>query len=323
MKRSFSLLLTLLLLISVSVFSAQPTLAASNRPGDIDNDGYVTVADARICLRFCVSLCDLSLYDQYAADIDGNGYVSTGEAREILRFAVGLTSEYIKQHPVDVKPQTPTKPSDLPEDAKILYMTFDDGPSKYTDDILDILDQYGAKATFFVMYQPDYSHMYKEIVDRGHAIALHTYSHDYASIYSSDAAYFRDLQKISDYVYNQTGVRTNLIRFPGGGSNTISRSYNYGIMSRLTREVENRGYVYFDWNASNEDANGRAMSWQQIRDAAIGYRQQEIVMLMHDTNAKYTTVQALPSIIEHYQARGYHCLALTEDSETAHHGVNN
>ncbi len=323
MKRIICLFMSALLLFSTAVIHQQPAVAASNRPGDVDNDGYVTVADARLCLRFCVSLCDLEAEDQYAADIDNDGYVSTGEAREILRFAVGLASEFIKQHPADMKPQNPSNPSDLPDDAKILYMTFDDGPSKYTDDILDILDEYGAKATFFVMYQPGYADMYKEIVDRGHAIALHTYSHDYANIYSSTSAYFRDLQKISDYVYNLTGVRSKLIRFPGGSSNTISRSYCYGIMSKLTRMVEDEGYVYFDWNASNEDANGRTMSWQQIRDAAIGYKQQEIVMLMHDTNAKYTTVQALPSIIEHYQSRGYYCLALTEDSATAHHGVNN
>ncbi len=107
--------------------------------------------------------------------------------------------------------------------AKTIYLTFDDGPSARTPEVLQILADNGVKATFFVKNGGKYNHYMQDIVAQGHTIALHTYSHDYASIYSSDEAYLSDLQQISDLVYNETGVRTNIMRFPGGASNTKSR----------------------------------------------------------------------------------------------------
>ncbi len=334
MKKALALLLTTVMLLGMGIFAAPATASTSTRLGDVDNDGWVTAGDARLCLRYSVYLEDLDQASVYAANVDGDEYITAGDAREILRFAVGLPVDHIKQHPAedpDYNPDEPTEPDDddeitaddLPEGSKILYLTFDDGPSKYTEDILDILDAYDAKATFFVIYQPYYSEQYKMIVDRGQTIALHAYSHEYADIYTSTTAYFNDLQKISDHVYNLTGVRTNLIRFPGGSSNTVSRNYCYGIMSTLAKLVEDYGLVYFDWNADSTDASGNNVSAETIYYNSIGYTQDEVVLLMHDTNAKGTTVQALPYIIEHYQDRGYYIMALTENSETAHHPIAN
>ncbi|MBE6811523.1 MAG: hypothetical protein E7523_01440 [Ruminococcaceae bacterium] len=333
MKKALALLLTMVMLFGMGIFAMTVTASTSSRLGDVDNDGWVTAGDARLCLRFAVYLEDLDAESAYAANVDGDEYVSSGDAREILRFSVGLPVDHIKQHPAEdpnYNPETPSDPDDdeitaddLPEGSKILYLTFDDGPSKYTETILDILDEYNAKATFFVIYQPNYSAQYKMIVDRGQTIALHAYSHEYSQIYTSTTAYFNDLQKISDHVYNLTGVRTNLIRFPGGSSNTVSRNYCYGIMTQLSKLVGNYGLVYFDWNADSTDASGNNVSALTIYNNSIGYTQDEIVLLMHDTNAKGTTVQALPYIIEYYQSRGYHIMALTENSETAHHPIAN
>lgn len=207
---------------------------------------------------------------------------------------------------------------DLPEGAKIMYLTFDDGPSSNTEEILDILDYYGCQATFFVVGS-GYNSEYIKIVERGHTLALHTLTHDYETIYASEEAYFEDLDAIADLVYELTGVTTNLIRFPGGSSNTVSENYNIGIMSRLAEEVERRGYVYFDWNATNADASTERYTADELYEFAISYDyQDQIVMLMHDTDYLDTTVECLPRVIEHYKNLGYSFLALNENSYTAH-----
>ena len=135
---------------------------------------------------------------------------------------------------------------------KTCYLTFDDGPSDNTLKILDILDKYKVKATFFVMGTGKLSYV-KKIHDAGHTVALHTYSHDYSKIYRSQKAYFEDLEKIGAAVKKYTGEDAKVIRFPGGSSNTVSRSYCKGIMTALSKETANRGYVYFDWNVDSTD----------------------------------------------------------------------
>ena len=301
-------------LTGVFSFTLPQTASAAGRVprmGDVVYDGLVTAEDARICLRAAVGLEALNPTEFEACDIDGDGDLSAGDAREILRFSVGLASSEISANRVN-------------ENDKILYLTFDDGPSRQTQKVLDILDRYNAKATFFVLDADYYAYQYKNIVDHGHSLGLHGYSHEYSVIYSSVDSFFRDLQKISDKVYSYTGVRSKLIRFPGGSSNTVSRRYRTGIMSTLTREVEARGYVYFDWNAANDDATGERLSVSQMVRRATAYNGlEQIVMLMHDASNKTTTVEALPEIIEFYQSQGYVCMALHENSYTAHHRVSN
>ncbi len=189
--------------------------------------------------------------------------------------------------------------------GKIVYLTFDDGPSPNTPRILDILDSYGVKATFFVINGGGYNHYMADIVNRGHAIALHSYTHNYKTIYSSDEAFYNDLQAISDLVFTQTGVRSNITRFPGGASNTVSKKYNSGIMSRLTQGVLDRGYYYFDWNLSSGDASGNNVSKDTIvANCKRLPKSNTVIVLMHDTKAKGTTVEALPEIIEYYKNAG-------------------
>ena len=114
----------------------------------------------------------------------------------------------------------------------------------------------GVKATFFVKNGGKYNHYMQDIVAQGHTIALHTYTHSYSGIYASDEAYLNDLQQISDLVYSETGVRTKIMRFPGGSSNTVSKKYNQGVMTRMTQKVTEMGYLYYDWNLSSGDAAG-------------------------------------------------------------------
>ena len=217
------------------------------------------------------------------------------------------------------KQRKPDQPEVLPE-GKVIYLTFDDGPSQYTEKLLGILDKYNVKATFFVM-NTGYTHLLDDIVSQGHAIAAHTYSHDYKKIYASDSAYFKDLQKILDVIENKTGVSTSLIRFPGGSSNTVSR-INSGIMSRLTNEVVSQGYRYFDWNVDSDDA-GSARSADEVFENVIrGVVGQRVsVVLQHDT--KGYSVNAVERIIQWGLEHGYTFLPLQSDSPTASHDVRN
>ncbi len=213
-------------------------------------------------------------------------------------------------------------PKPTPSTGKTVYLTFDDGPSSYTPQILDTLDKYGVKATFFVKNGGKYNYLMKDIVNRGHSIGLHTYSHDYAKIYSSDNAYFNDLNKISDLVFEQTGVRSKIIRFPGGTSNTVSKQYSRGIMTRISKSVTQQGYVYFDWNCDNGDAAGANTVQKQLNNCSkYSKSASTVIVLMHDT--KKATRDALPQIIEYYKNCGFEFGVLTTSSPRIQHRANN
>nr|WP_294495140.1 polysaccharide deacetylase [uncultured Mediterraneibacter sp.] len=207
---------------------------------------------------------------------------------------------------------------------KIVYLTFDDGPSDNTERVLDILKEYNVKATFFVTgNNPKKNGVLKRIVQEGSVIGLHTYTHDYAKVYSSEEAYFDDLKKISDMVKEVTGTESHIIRFPGGSSNVVSAKYTPGLMTVLTQKVQDKGYQYFDWNCDSTDASGNNVPVETLVKNATSCTAKHINILMHDTDAKDTTVEALPQIIQYYRDRGYAFEPLTVDSATVHHKVNN
>ncbi len=203
---------------------------------------------------------------------------------------------------------------------KIIYLTFDDGPSIYTDHLLDILKEYNVKATFFVTWQhPAYASAIKRAYQEGHAIGLHTYSHVYRNVYQSVDSYFNDLDAISNEVKNLIGIESKLIRFPGGSSNTVSR-ITPKIMTTLTKEVETRGYRYFDWNISSNDTQTNNSS--TIASNVIKYlKNGTYIVLQHDT--KKGSVEAVKQIIEYGLTHNYTFLPLDMNSPTAHHKINN
>lgn len=209
-----------------------------------------------------------------------------------------------------------------PKEGRVAYLTFDDGPSSNTDEILNILDYYNVKATFFVIYHKDMEEQYKAIVDRGHTIALHTYTHDYSKVYRSETAFFNEITRISDYVYSVTGVRSRIIRFPGGSSNTVSNHYCRDIMQTLKVSVPKNGYAYHDWNVDTGDAAANNLAPEKmvenVKKSLTKYRKPDI--LMHDSGAtKRTTVEALPEIIEYIYSQGYRMERLELDSYAVHH----
>lgn len=211
-----------------------------------------------------------------------------------------------------------------PNGNKVVYLTFDDGPSSNTAKILKVLDQYNAKATFFVTGNGQkYNSLIKEAHNKGHTIGLHTYTHNYSKVYASINAYFNDLDKIGQMVKQQIGFVPKYIRFPGGGSNTVSRKYCKGIMTSLTKEVQNRGYQYYDWNASTGDAARNNVAVHSLVKQGTASKANNIMILAHDTQAKSTTVEALPQIIDHYQSLGYVFKGIDDNTFTPHQHVNN
>lgn len=207
---------------------------------------------------------------------------------------------------------------------KVCYLTFDDGPSDNTLKILNILKKGNAKATFFVAGTSKLSYI-KKAKEQGHAIALHTNTHEFSQVYKSEAAYFKDLDAIHKKVMGYIGEIPLILRFPGGSSNLVSRRYNRGIMTRLTKKVEAKGYTYVDWNVNSGDADGYNVPattiLKQIKKESKN--KNEICVLMHDTASKNTTVKALPYIISYLRSQGYRFEVLTKDSTEFHHNLNN
>ena len=182
-----------------------------------------------------------------------------------------------------------------------VYLTFDDGPSYYTDDILDILNRYGVKANFFVIgtEDPELRKMYRRIIEEGHVLGMHSYSHKYQDIYASVDAFATDLSRLETLLYDETGVIPKLYRFPGGSSNTVSPVSMGYFIDYLTA----KGITYYDWNISSGDASAHLLPKDDIVRNSL-YRideNEETMILLHDIGDKSTTVEALPEIIEALQ----------------------
>lgn len=204
-------------------------------------------------------------------------------------------------------------------DIPRVYLTFDDGPSDNTDAILDILDDYNIKATFFVVGKDvdTYGDAYKRIVDDGHTIGMHSYSHNYSDIYSSQKAFESDFNEIHDLIYDVTGVDSKYYRFPGGSSNKLSNIGMYPFISFLNEE----GVTYFDWNVSSGDATSAAFTSAELVDNVMTdvVKYKTSVVLLHDSLGKKATVEALPDLIEALQQEGAMILPITEDTTVIQH----
>ena len=184
-----------------------------------------------------------------------------------------------------------------PSDIRKVYLTFDDGPSIYTDDILDILKEYDVKATFFVVGEgkEPYEEACRRIVEEGHTLGMHSYSHVYEEIYASKEAFIWDVNVLQDYLYQVTGVHPEIYRFPGGSSNHVSTVE----MQELKDYLSEIGIVWYDWNISSGDATGHLSQEEILKNCTTNLQNyKHAVILMHDAADKKTTVQALPGIIE-------------------------
>lgn len=207
----------------------------------------------------------------------------------------------------------------------IAYLTFDDGPSSITNSVLDILKKYNVKATFFVINSGSYNKTtLQREVNEGHTIGLHAYDHNYAIAYKDDNSYLDGIDKLRAKVKADTGFDSHYIRFPGGSSNTISKRYSKGIMSRITKTAKQRGYKYYDWNVDDDDA-GRARTADDCYNNVVKELRpnRSNIVLMHDFGTNKKILDALPRIIEYCQKNGYTMLPIDDNTPEIHHGISN
>ena len=187
-----------------------------------------------------------------------------------------------------------------------------------TQQIIDILAKYDVKATFFVVGRGDeYYDTYRDIVGRGHTLALHSYTHDYDKIYASLDDFAEDIEELRNLLYDVTGVNCVYYRFPGGSSNTVSKV----DMDTLIDYVESQGLIYYDWNALNNDAVCGSYTPEQLVDNimkdAVCY--DDVVILMHDLDARHCTVESLQMLIDELRAEGFTLLPIDENAPLVRH----
>lgn len=255
--------------------------------------------------------------ENVSAEMSGTG---SGQEAEREQETVEVSGEP-KEEPV-IRETTPEEADakEPSEETRKVYLTFDDGPSSHTDEILDILAEYDVKATFFVIGKEGEwaEDAYRRIVEEGHTLGMHSYTHEYKSIYASVEAYEEDLLRLQDYLYEITGVKSTYVRFPGGSSNKVSPV----DMREFIAYLNEAGMRYFDWNVASGDASSPKLSAQEILDNCMEGvpKHDSVIILMHDTAGKDTTVEALPLLIEAIQAmENTELLPITEDTVPVQH----
>lgn len=206
-----------------------------------------------------------------------------------------------------------------PISGKVAYLTFDDGPSSHTKEILDILKSYNVKATFFVLGSNIRNEaILKDIVNEGHSLGNHTHSHEYSYIYQNDNNFWEDFLKAEERIHNVAGQRPKIMRFPGGSNNKVHEQYTEvsNLMVKIKEQLGDSGYIFHDWNVSSGDASGNNVSKDKLVANALNTKGYNAVnILMHDIASKKTTVEALPEIIEGLQKQGYEFKAITESTK--------
>ncbi|MCR4903753.1 MAG: polysaccharide deacetylase [Butyrivibrio sp.] len=285
----------------------------------------VSVALAVTCDRLSASLknakADLEWYHEHYQE---RTLVVDQESTMILDGSLNAQEEEQTENDEQspVTEDTDDDDSDAIDDIRRVYLTFDDGPSIYTGEILDILKEYNVKATFFVVgrEQDKYLEMYERITDEGHSIGMHSYSHKYGEIYSSLDNFQTDLHKLQTFIYENTGVWTNLYRFPGGSSNKVSDV----DMAVLIDYLNKSNITYFDWNVSCGDADSGKTKDEIVNNVMSSVdKYSNVVILMHDAADKHTTVEALPEIIEQIQQMDATVIVpITEDTLPVQHIKN-
>ena len=210
------------------------------------------------------------------------------------------------------------QPEIVQPDGKVIYLTFDDGPGNYTEELLRILEKYNAKATFFVVGTKvkENPQVLTAIVEGGHAVALHSMTHEYKTIYANEEAFLQDMYSLQALIAEKTGVTTTLMRFPGGSSNSLRD--NHCDMDQLAQKMMDLGFQYFDWNVDSDDA-GSARTADKVYQNVIGQigSRKTACVLMHDIK-KYS-VEAVERIILWGLEHGYTFQALTPQSPAFHH----
>lgn len=282
---------------------------------------------------------------EYALSEDGGDYLTLRQSRDALkdnpnvnsgRFATSVKSvlgttnakggkadntadtETITSDATGADKETATEEQTPAKDVKRVYLTFDDGPSIYTGQILDVLAANNVKATFFVIGRDkEYYDYYRRIVDEGHTIGMHSYSHVYQDVYASVESFGNEIEQLNQLIYDVTGVKSNIFRFPGGSSNNVAPLPIQDYIAYLNEHDIN----YYDWNALNGDAVTSGLTPEQLVSNIMNdvENNRDSIVLMHDLQTTHTTVESLQLLIDTLKSEGYELLPISEDTPLIQH----
>ena len=209
-----------------------------------------------------------------------------------------------------VDEQTNVPDNLLNEHQPVVYLTFDDGPGKYTDQVLDILKEEEIKATFFVLgIQVERHPLFTQrIVDDGHSLGNHTYDHEYKKIYKSFDTFANQVIDTNRIIYELTGEKVTLFRAPGGSINNLDEGYFTAL--------HEAGFKVFDWNIDSKDSQVRGIKKEGILSIIKeSHLFDPAIVLLHDTNSHEQSMLALKEIIAYYKDQNYQFAAITEQTD--------
>jgi peptidoglycan/xylan/chitin deacetylase (PgdA/CDA1 family) len=326
------------IVVSTPVVTPEPLPTVPPTPEPTPEPTEVPITDPVITLIEGDSIrvpADFSFSDPgyFAEDYLGNNLTARIEiSGEVVPYVVGTYDITYSVADDEGRSTTVVRhveivPVEMPEivmpPEKTVYLTFDDGPCGNTALLLDVLKKHNAKATFFIIGNKGRKDMIKRAYEEGHAIGVHTYTHEYKQMYKNEQAFFDDFWKTQEVIKEQTGSYTRIFRFPGGSANTASR-VNKGIMTRLTKIMEDMGYRYFDWNVASGDASGKPYTSTDIRNRVVGGLKKHsdfAIVLQHDIHLQ--SVKAVDAILTWGEENGYTFLALDLTSPVVHSEVAN
>lgn len=267
----------------------------------------------------------------YALREDGGDYLTYHSSKEALQenphAASGVFKQDNKQTLANMELSESNTGSgednlddeeDSKKEEKRVYLTFDDGPSIYTGQILDILKANDVKATFFVIgREEEYYDYYKRIVDEGHTIGMHSYSHVYQDFYASEESFKEELIALNDLIYDVTGTKSEIFRFPGGSSNQVCNLPIQTYIDYLNEE----NIRYYDWNSLSGDAVTSGLSPEQLVENIMNdvEKNDDSIVLMHDLQTTHATVESLQLLIDTLKSEGYEILPIDEETPLIQH----
>lgn len=202
---------------------------------------------------------------------------------------------------------------------KTVYLTFDDGPSKNTAHLLDILEKHDVPATFFIVGPVDniknnYQELLTRIYSQGHTLAPHSFSHDYKKIYSSKENFFNDYYKITSAIQQITDNASGIYRFPGG---SVNREAPPEVLTQIVLELKKQDIIFYDWNIVSGDDTAVVYSPQILYNNVmkdIG-RFKNAVVLFHDATLCTTTADAVDLLIPELKKQGWKFEAITKETK--------
>lgn len=252
-------------------------------------------------------------------EIEGNNIDTSKDGKYTIKYKV-------KDNNGNESEATRTVAVGASQATGVIYLTFDDGPSaNTTPKILDVLKQKGVNATFFILnYNENTESLVKREIDEGHAVGIHGYTHDYSKLYASIDACYQNITKLQDKIYQTTGKKVMIVRFPGGSSNTVSRKYCPGVMTAISQKILGEGFKYYDWNVASGDSGDVKTKEGVYNNVTKGIKPgRNNIVLMHDFSGNNKTLEALPDIIDYGLKNGYRFDVITTDTEMVTQKIQN